>query len=752
MNNTRAYNNNKERKMRISRINIKNFRKLENVEILLDKETTLLVGANNSGKTSAIEALCKFFQKDKKKFVLYDWTISNWDEINEIGQYIEMTEVYNSVEFYGKWIDLCPTLDLWFHISEEELHHVIQLIPTLDWTGGMLGIRFSYEPKLMEELFYDYKETIRNIKRLKGSKPELYLWPNDLCDFLKKKMNSYFSLAYYTLDPIFYEKSDALINSNLEKLDTNPLRDLVKIDVINAQRGFSDSNGETSGMSSSGKLSKQLRNYFDNQLSPQEDLPEKRDLGYIEEVVKAQTKFDIILNSSFEKPIEELRSLGYPGFTDPKIHISTKMSYTDSLDHSSAVQYSTTKKDTRHTRLPEDYTGLGYQNLISMVFKLMSFRDEWMSIGSRNKLKSVKQVIQPLHFVVIEEPEAHLHTQVQQVFINKAYKVLRNHKLLKENQQLSTQLLVSTHSSYIIEELDFSKLRYFRRLKCDSDTKSPKSEIINCENVFGEDNETTRFVSRYIKTTHCDLFFADAAILIEGSAERMLLPEFMKRYPSLESAYLTILEIGGSHAFRLKPLIDLLGICTLVISDLDPCKRTSQNKLKKVLPEKGKGYETKNNTLIKWAPKMKLVDDLITILNVEDQEVGNVFVTYQKEIKEKGTFSRSSRVIPSTFEDALVIENTRFFLSTTQEVGPTKKVRMVIEDASGMKSMNRGIYTTFSNKNFKKAEFSLDVLLAENIKELKIPTYIDNGLSWLESKLVEWNHNCSFEIENGDRD
>ncbi len=738
--------------MKIKRIDIRNFRKLENVKVLLNEETTLLVGANNSGKTSAIEALRKFFHKDSKKLVLYDWSISNWDEINAIGEYIEQKNVYDPEEFYDKWVNICPTLDLWFQVTENELHHVISLIPTLDWTGGTLGLRFSFEPQKLDKLFSNYKQIIENTKKLKGNKSELYLWPHDMCHFLKRKMNSYFNLSYYTLDPTFYDNQVVPINKNLEVLDTNPLKDLVKIDVINAQRGFSDSNDETSATISSGNLSKQLRDYFDNQLCPQEELLEESDLEFIEEVWKAETRFDNKLKCSFSKPISELRSLGYPGFTDPQIHISTKMSYTDGLDHSSAVQYSTTKDDAKHTRLPEDYTGLGYQNLISMVFMLMSYRDEWMSAGKKNKLNTAKPVIQPLHLVIIEEPEAHLHTQVQQVFIKKAYEVLRNHELLKGDARFSTQLLVSTHSSYIIEELDFSKLRYFRRLECDSDTKSPKSEIINLADVFGSEDETTRFVSRYIKTTHCDLFFADAVILVEGSAERMLLPEFVGRSEMLNRAYLTILEIGGSHAFRLKPLIDKLGIYTLVISDLDPCKKTNESKLKKVFPEKGKEYMTKNSTLVKWAPQKSSIDDLMDITNNDGRLANNVFITYQKELMVKGPFSRSSKVIPSTFEDALVLENTTFFTSTLQSFGPTKKVKKTIDNSKGMKSLNKDIYNLFSDKNFKKAEFSLDVLLAKNIDELKIPTYIEDGLTWLESKLTERNNNFSFDIENGDKE
>ncbi|MGO8034182.1 AAA family ATPase, partial [Rhizobium ruizarguesonis] len=67
------------------------------------------------------------------------------------------------------------------------------------------------------------------------------------------------------------------------------------------------------------------------------------------------------------------------------------------------------------------------------------------------------------HLVLIEEPEVHLHTQVQQVFILQAYKILRNHDQLGAGSNFVTQMFVSTHSSHIAHECHFDSLRYFRR-------------------------------------------------------------------------------------------------------------------------------------------------------------------------------------------------------------------------------------------------------------------------------------------------
>ena len=54
--------------MHIKRFDIQNFRKLKCCKIELSDKTTVFVGANNSGKTSAMDALAKFLSA--RKFVL----------------------------------------------------------------------------------------------------------------------------------------------------------------------------------------------------------------------------------------------------------------------------------------------------------------------------------------------------------------------------------------------------------------------------------------------------------------------------------------------------------------------------------------------------------------------------------------------------------------------------------------------------------------------------------------------------------
>ena len=247
-------------------------------------------------------------------------------------------------------------------------------------------------------------------------------------DFLDKYLHQYCEVKAYILDPAKCENSDngtarpQPLPDSSEPMDRDPFNGLIKIDIISAQRGFSDPKTENESHNGFESLSKQLRQYFTKHLDPS-DSPGTNDIGALQAIEKARTTFDKELKTSFEPAISELEKLNYPGFSDPQISLKSKINQIDSLNHKAAVQLNILLESDNSTilSLPEQYNGLGYQNLISMIFKLIRFRDEWMRSGKAKKKQSDDDtVIEPLHIVLIEEPEAHLHVQIQQVFIKKA--------------------------------------------------------------------------------------------------------------------------------------------------------------------------------------------------------------------------------------------------------------------------------------------------------------------------------------------
>lgn len=752
--------------MKIQFVEIRNFRKLASVRIDFDKQTTLCVGANNSGKTSAMIALSHFLVHPSR-FTTNDFTVSNWTEINKLAiKWDTAPPAQEQIVAPAEWDACLPSLDLWLSPEDSELHRVRDLLPVLDWAGGDLGVRIRYEPKHLYQLSKEYieafktaSETRTRAKDESGTTPNVTLWPTNLRMYLDRKLRNAFELRYYLLDPEKRVKpvhgiaQPQALPAGSDPLEHNPLTGLIRIDEIPAQRGFGESSdralddesGATRSLADRRKLSEQLRGYYTRHLDPS-DYPEPADVKALEAIETAQSTYNDRLTVGFKDALKELEQLNYPGVTDPKLTIATRLRPSDGLNHSAAVQYDVIPADPTsgkcEHRLPEEYNGLGYQNLISMVFKLMSFRDAWMRVGKASKAPTTEtpDVFQPpLHLVLIEEPEAYLHAQVQQVFVKKAYEFLRNHKDLKENPTLSTQLIVSTHSSHIAHECEFECLRYFRRQPPKTKGQAPITAVINLSEVFGTVDDTARFATRYLKATHCDLFFADAAILVEGAAERMLLPQFIRQhFKKLHTSYLTVLELGSSHAHRLQKLIEKLGLITLIITDLDSVEAAGRHPA--TAPARGKGQLTANATLKSWHPMKSTVDDL---LGVDAEVKAKVYsdmpqfairVAYQLPVQlSLPKLKTPEEALARSFEDSLIMANLKFFQDLGKAIVDGQIGAAIAESATAAEFTVKML--TLLN-GLDKAAFALELLWLKNSDQLKPPEYITEGLSWLTRQLV----------------
>jgi predicted ATP-dependent endonuclease of OLD family len=753
--------------MHIQHVEIGNFRKLQAVRVDFAEETTVFVGANNSGKTSAMVAL-RHFLVDRTDFSINDFTLSHWAKLDAMAIDWE-THVAGDEEPAFDWGAVLPHLDVWLNVPTEDLHYVQKILPTLDWAGANIGVRLRYEPRDVQTLRQEYlgaklaATTVMNT----AQPPEesavagaaslvegFALWPKSMMDFLSRRLRSTFEVRAYLLDPdmcVVPKKgvaSPQALPAGSEPIDGDPFKKIIRIDEISAQRGFGfvtastradDPNEE--GRSRGGKkLSSQLRNYYAQHLDPF-DQPEPKDLEALHALHGAQAAFGKRLETSFSAAIKELEDIGYPGVTDPKLTITVSIKPIDGLNHASAVQYevpthSSASGGFAH-HLPEDSNGLGYQNLVSIVFALMSFRDKWMKVGKASKSTDADEaLIPPLHLVLIEEPEAHLHAQVQQVFIKQAYDILRKHDKLKSAKDLRTQLVVSTHSSHLAHEAEFASLRYFRRLPVQAvDGSVPVSCVVNLSETFGSTDETGRFVKRYLKATHCDLFFADGAVLVEGPAERILVPHFVRKreqYGYLRRCYVTWLEIGGSHAHRLRSLIDHLGLNTLIITDID----AKDAEGKAVPPVRGTGLKARNETLKSWIPVDESLDALLDKkpdeIVLSDPSGYAVRVAYQQPIEAKFKSDKPAEALANTFEDALVYENINLF-KEMDGTGLMGRLRKSLDSATDLGDLGRQLSAALAKGG--KAEFAMELLFSDEIDTMKVPAYIDEGLLWLAEQL-----------------
>ncbi|MBB2757632.1 UNVERIFIED_ORG: putative ATP-dependent endonuclease of OLD family [Xanthomonas campestris] len=738
------------------------FRRLGKVQLDVNKKTTILVGANNSGKTSILVAL-RHFLADGSPFGAFDISLSQWPTLRALGKAWEALAedpltVTGDEEHWKQQLQTLlstmPTLDLWFDAEAGMYHYVAPFLSKFSWKGGAVGIRLRLEPastvEELKQLAWTYR-TAREPVRDMGA--DSLAWPIDLLDFWLREPSKLGQVRAYKLNaennPItgFKTYVTQMLAANASHIERKHLSKVIRVDFVAAQRGLGSEEAESrsaSGPHRVGMFSNQLLKFARQHLNVASTGHGHR-ADLIKAVAEAQRDLDKKIHEAIADSVEEVKKLGYPGLHDPQeIRFRTRIQTADLLDHGTAVQYSM-QKESLEELLPEHSIGLGYQNLQSLSYQLVSFKAA--------RLKPEKGSPAPVHLVMIEEPEAHLHVQVQRIFPDKAHKLIS--PTVADASALKSQLLMSTHSSHLAHAEDFDRLRYVRRIAKSATNSMPTTEVVNLGQVFGEDKKTRQFAERYFRVQHTDLLFANAAIFVEGVAERMLVPLFMERdFKDLNSRYVSFLDIGGSHAHRLKPLVEQLRIPTVIITDVDPCEEQDGKPKKNGEPTKKlvavantgqAGLHCGNPTLCGWHPKVHKLDDLKnpTDAQLVWSETAECLVRFAWQLP----VSEADGSWPSSFEDSLVLTNMNWFKGLMEEklgvdglevelpTGALGSVAKAAADAGSVGEMVTALHKVMHN-SLNKGEFAASVFEKLSSDEpVACPKYIVDALAWLQAQL-----------------
>ena len=737
-------------------VDVCNFRRLAKTRLEFDDETTILVGANNSGKTSLLTVLRNFLS-ESPSFRAFDISISHWPKLRELGKVWEnleddpTTDSKNAEQWeeqYQQLLACMPYIDLWFDAKDGAYNHVAPYITSLKWSGGQVGVRVRLEPvedaNGLRKLAWRYREARSPVRNLPQNG---HSWPMDLLDYWLRNTNDLRRIATYRLDPA---KGPAITGSICAPqqlpvgslpVESPMLRKLIRVDFVPAQRGLGTEEDEARSEATNGRpglFSSQLLKFARQHLNIAATGQGNRE-DLVAAIAKAQAELDESIFKALQPAIEDVEVLGYPGLHDPQeIRFRTRIQTADLLAHGTAVQYQQ-DKDALCESLPEHSIGLGYQNLQSLSFTLVSLRAA--------RLNPQQGTPAAVHLVMVEEPEAHLHVQVQRSFALSALKLL----LSKEpvHQVLRSQLLISTHSSHLAHGDRFTRLRYVKRVPSPSKGGMPSTEIVNLGDAFGDDEETRIFAERYFQVQHTDLLFADAAIFVEGTAERMLVPMFIHlELPELTKKYLSFVDIGGSHAHRLKPLVERLGIPTAILADLDPFlpSKTDKGRLVRTAVHIAgqEKLECGNDTLKLWHPKLATFQEYRapTTEHLEWTSSSGCKVRFAWQTP----IAAAGNQWPSTFEDALILTNLDWFKGLDDEKHPETGKKIVhcgtlgkiigmVLDYSEHAELLEELHTTLHG-NFSKGDFA--ATLFERLivgQKLKCPSYILDALTWLSGVL-----------------
>lgn len=740
-------------------IELSRFRRLAQTRVQIDKKTTVLVGANNSGKTSILIAIRNFLAASQV-FGAFDISLDQWPALRVLGsEWEKLTEdpasaagdVETWKEQLATLLGCMPTLDLWFDAQPGSYNLVAPFITSLNWDGGAVGVRLRLEPASsvedLQRLAWRYREARHPVKDFKR---QAHAWPVDLIDYWLRHPADLGCVLVYRLDPVLGPLANPpagapqALSPNAAAVDRTKLSKLLRVDFVAAQRGFGTEEAESrssSGTHRVGLFSNQLLKYARQHLNiattGQGHQPE-----LIAAIAQAQEDLDARIKVALTPSIEHVKKLGYPTLHDPQdIHFRTRIQTGDLLDHSTAVQYRFDDAQA-DVYLPEYSIGLGYQNLQSLSYQLVSFRD--------SRLKPSEGSPAAVHLVLVEEPEAHLHVQVQRIFPQRASELIS--PTAPGHAHLSSQLVISTHASHLAHAENFDRLRYVRRIPSPAGAM-PCSDVIDLATAFGTDKETRTFAERYFRVQHTDLLFADAAIFVEGAAERMLVPLFIERdFQELDKRYISFLDLGGRHAHRLRPLVERLGIPTVVITDVDPVEVTKDANGKTVRKAAAivdpQGLECGNDTLNGWHPKKKELHLLAEPAEADQTwsngNGGRVRFAWQVPVPKNGPW-------PSSFEDSLILTNLDWFKAIGQETGkkpaagevaPPKVIgplRVVVDTVLAKPdpaALCKELHAMLREK-FAKAEFAATMFERISVGDkVACPAYIADALVWLDKELA----------------
>jgi len=649
--------------MQLTQIDVGNFRLLRKVSISLEKDTTVIVGRNNCGKTSLTEVLKRLLSEKSAHFRLEDFSFAAHEEF------------WNAFLAYSNGDDepavrgIIPTIDIRLTFSygkSEQLGQLSEAVIDLDpdCTDAIIMIRYALREGGLKELFADIESVDP------ASRPVFF-------KTLKERISDVFATSLHAVDP-----SNP---TNTKPLDLKFLSVLCASGFISAQRGLDDVSHKDRAV-----IGKVLETLFTTAKSNKSDVKDHATAGELETAVKdIQDKIGTDFNEKLNALLPALKLFGYPGLTGPNLRTETMLDVDKLLTNHTKVLY--TGQNGIH--LPEAYNGLGVRNLILILLQLREFF----------KYYAAKEPQPAVHLVFIEEPEVHLHPQMQEVFIRKLTEISAAF-----TEELGTnwpvQFIVTTHSSHVANEARFEAIRYFL-----SNGGAPASNTVVKDlrkGLGGTSPDDKDFLHQYLTLTRCDLFFAEKAILIEGTSERLLLPRIIRTLDAslpedkkLGSQYISTIEVGGAYAHLFFDLLSFLDLPALIITDIDTIKLATR---KKCLVFEGEG--SSNACINKWFDPDKLSGNQLVEIAEAKKVADKRRIAYQVPENEKGPCG-------SSFEQAFILANAGLFaLSGTTAA----ELEQNADDIA---------------KEQKKSEFALKYATTKDV--WNIPRYIKDGLTWL---------------------
>ncbi|WP_191579431.1 ATP-dependent nuclease [Achromobacter insolitus] len=357
-----------------------------------------------------------------------------------------------------------------------------------------------------------------------------------------------------------------------------------------------------------------------------------------------------------------------------------------------------------------EQNGLGFNNLIYMAVVLSEL--------TKNPDSCYRGLI-------VEEPEAHLHPQLQAVLLQ----YLQSIQAVEGEKPV--QLFVTSHSP------NFASIADLKSLVCLVDTGSAVETFLPRSVVFEKGKREK--LERYLDVTRAELFFARRVIFVEGAAELMMVNALAKRIGcDLRQHGVSLISVEGLNFDSFLPLFGdkALKIPVAILTDADPMPPKAER------PAPAAALAVGSTSLS--PPADPAAGESIDEGEDDDPEPvypapGDVITVSTNTAKMKGREDTHVKVFHGlkTFEYDLALEsdNRTAMLKALAELHPRIAKSLIaaidaeVGDAAKAKALFCGMFERPKN-NIQKGSFaqSLALVISDDKVAFTVPAYIQAAI------------------------
>ncbi len=307
--------------MKIFRIKVENYRLLKDFSIDLEEDLSLVIGKNNTGKTSLLTILEKFLNhSEKTKFSIDDFNIEFKKSLADL--------VVDNIQIVETdFVQIGIKLKIFIQYSDkDDLSNISRVMMDLDPDNNVVVLGFEYildydnYLKIRSEyLVFDDKESVKEREDTTGMYKKL-----DVYSFLKQEHNKFFitikkSIAYDigaddTLDKIFI---------NLDKENVG-IKDIINFKYISARRDVTNKDFDKT-------LSKQTSIIY-KRTEENEETKEATE-KFKDQLTETDRQLSTIYVDLFEEVIKKVRIFGGIKLNESEIEIISTLQHRELLSN-----------------------------------------------------------------------------------------------------------------------------------------------------------------------------------------------------------------------------------------------------------------------------------------------------------------------------------------------------------------------------------------------------------------------------------